>query len=966
MSAPKPKLTRSSENPDVDFPPFDPGDWAGSGHLPITSEIIGAIKHTVSNKVSWKAASEIVANILVVHWTKRNVYTKTPNNVTKLLETKYQEFFLIRKIFLKGKPSQASLERYQKFKIDKDTVFDISTEDRERIKKLEEKFGIKMSPAEHEYLNSQMDSNIARHDKRKILCLAKMNDVDPVWLEQEARKAKLSLYQEKQKEGAEEQFKRVEQDEETIDDVDNIDPDYKDDDSTVGVEAVNVTGDINQIRTQKRKRSFVQQAERLHDPLPLKFRHVRNSERKVKDSIYLAITDLIGIGLSIPEAQNAVQIVANRVFDREFKIAEEDDHENEQLAAIDLDTLPNERSIRKVAEQVEAQGMAAEAEELVARSSDGGNVFTHASDSTTKKGVGKFNVSAIHINRYELLPLPTIPVAGESKEEIAEQAAMGFQLLALASGKKPGDLYKIMDLHLTDSVSHNKFLSEEVSKLFDLDHKTGQIFCTTHTNLGFARSMNSSVAMIENQIGVNNILGGFMVQIEHNSKNGSLAGQFVDCITRLVGMEMKHKPWNRGEDFQKYCLQNGIEYEMFLYKDERFGCLPKACSVVLYMRDAVNDFLSSHPDIDNRLACIVRDTYDQEYMILVLAVVGAFGLQLVEPFHSKTLSKKSNHNTLSIFFKGLFLKMSGELDQDFFSLDAPWCPGVSQELFDAVKAGYKDHVVATLQSVLKNNMVEAIKLGNFMLPDLQTTLARQRRDYGISEEFEPEFPISELSNTVREQAPINNLDMENACGKVGHRTKKNRNLQATSRSIMIEGTKTLREKFGGSFRDYRQVSLEIKEVKTVYNKRQEQIAGEKMSNKQISNLKIEGRLLKQIGELKEIGGPFTSVKEIDDFFENENIDEKARIKRMKTEVMFARDTSISVPKKNPIFRIRSMKIQGQKSKQLTPREFGDNLKLLLDKKLAAVDKNVSMKDFVEKIDALKIMAGFVLNLNFAV
>ena len=31
--------TRSSENPDVDYPPFDPGEWSGSGHLPIWSEV---------------------------------------------------------------------------------------------------------------------------------------------------------------------------------------------------------------------------------------------------------------------------------------------------------------------------------------------------------------------------------------------------------------------------------------------------------------------------------------------------------------------------------------------------------------------------------------------------------------------------------------------------------------------------------------------------------------------------------------------------------------------------------------------------------------------------------------------------------------------------------------------------------------------------------------------------------------
>ena len=83
------------------------------------------------------------------------------------------------------------------------------------------------------------------------------------------------------------------------------------------------------------------------------------------------------------------------------------------------------------------------------------------------------------------------------------------------------------------------------------------------------------------------------------------------------------------------------------------------------------------------------------------------------------------------------------------------------------------------------------------------------------------MPISELSNTIREQAPINNLSMENACGKVGHRTKKNRHLEATSRSMMIQGTEVLREKFGGSFRNYKQVTLKLKEAKTEYNKKQD-------------------------------------------------------------------------------------------------------------------------------------------------
>ena len=64
--------TRSVENPDVDYPLFDFGEWTGSGHLPTSSEVIGAIRFTVSNKVSSKDASEMVAKILVDHWTNRN------------------------------------------------------------------------------------------------------------------------------------------------------------------------------------------------------------------------------------------------------------------------------------------------------------------------------------------------------------------------------------------------------------------------------------------------------------------------------------------------------------------------------------------------------------------------------------------------------------------------------------------------------------------------------------------------------------------------------------------------------------------------------------------------------------------------------------------------------------------------------------------------------------------------------
>ena len=108
-------------------------------------------------------------------------------------------------------------------------------------------------------------------------------------------------------------------------------------------------------------------------------------------------------------------------------------------------------------------------------------------------------------------------MAGYSREGIAQQAALGFHILAAACDppKDPADLYKEVDLHLTDSVSHNKFIGEDVPKLFDLDTKPGQIFCATHIGLGFCSSMNSSIHHIEDKLGIKNIMEGFVVEIEY-------------------------------------------------------------------------------------------------------------------------------------------------------------------------------------------------------------------------------------------------------------------------------------------------------------------------------------------------------------------------------------------------------------------------------------------------------------------
>ena len=243
-------------------------------------------------------------------------------------------------------------------------------------------------------------------------------------------------------------------------------------------------------------------------------------------------------------------------------------------------------------------------------------------------------------------------------------------------------------------------------------------------------------------------------------------------------------------------------------------------------------------------------------------------------------------------------------------------------------------------------------LVNHFQPRLKETLARQRRDYGIDESFEAEHPIADLSEKVRENTPVHNLPMESFSGKVGHRAQKNRHLEATSGSIMIDGTKELRKKYGDSFRGFKDSVRRVKDIKYNWRQKQDSIFGEKLLIKQANNFKDEGRILKNLKALKKDGGPFTTTCGIDQFLNDQNITSHEKRKRMKKEVQYAGDTLLSIPHTNPVFGIRTPKQVGKKSRELNAEEFGTNLKTLIEKKTAALVKNVTISQFISTMDSM--------------
>ena len=96
-------------------------------------------------------------------------------------------------------------------------------------------------------------------------------------------------------------------------------------------------------------------------------------------------------------------------------------------------------------------------------------------------------------------------------------------------------------------------------------------------------------------------------------------------------------------------------------------------------------------------------------------------------------------------------------------------------------ASYGDPVIAAVREAAQDYLEDCVILANVILPDLAVVLARQRRDYGISEEFPAEFPVFDQTSNV-DNTPVNNIAMERSCRMVDCRLKHLKSLQSAGLS----------------------------------------------------------------------------------------------------------------------------------------------------------------------------------------
>ena len=110
--------------------------------------------------------------------------------------------------------------------------------------------------------------------------------------------------------------------------------------------------------------------------------------------------------------------------------------------------------------------------------------------------------------------------------------------------------------------------------------------------------------------------------------------------------------------FVNFLAQKRVAVTLFSFKDQRFGC----------NHPYLDQFFSSNPHINNRLASLVRELLELPYLKVVFTVFAAVGVHVIEPFYWKTIDKESTHSSVKDYYAKLYSDLGKVADETFL----PW------------------------------------------------------------------------------------------------------------------------------------------------------------------------------------------------------------------------------------------------------------------------------------------------------
>jgi hypothetical protein len=863
-------------------------------------------------------AALLLAELLQEHWLFCNLYTITTKHIKKSILKLYAEFvnLLQTRKQRQNEKFQAKVDTFNK---EAETVFDVFCKESIIRKKLEERHGVKMTEMEWTFLEDQ-------RKERKMYC---EDFVDKKWAKTMERRRKDLQSLERMRAEAE---RETEQSQSVTSPQDTSSEDEEPD-----VEMYSGGSESDDETTsKKRRRTSSNVITQQQDELPSHFQHVRSSIRKVRPEFYEAVDKLkSSYHMSESQAVASVVVVGNKMFGRTWKFHNESD-------IIDLDTLPDARNVRHAGKSLEVLALNEIVKEIM--SSDQQSVVTYSDDGSKKQGAGAFSVQGITINgTYR--SLPTMSIASESRENLAALKVALFNILEAASGVPAKTLFEKVDFVVTDQTAHNFKVDELVAESLDSEHVPDHLFCNVHPTLMFNRVITKQWAEIENAIGRDKIYSNFLVNV--TTASSSVTEQALDCMTRLINHDFDHKPWNKSNEFDLH-ISPKLNKSVSL-KDERFNRLTLTCAVTLYHIEDLVSFLAKYEHVTNQLACIVRCFLDMDFLKIMYCAGALIGLHLVEPYLSLTMSSETSYSKLKTAFPQLYRDLLEVDAAKLLNTVEPAFSFISADRFQQTK--YDDDICAVVNEVAVSFRSDVVKLLQMILPKLAEGFQKQKGDIFSFGNYDQsaKHSLSHMDAEKLEQAPVHNLAAERSVGFVNYELSRRGAKQLASASaaqVKAKSADLIEKCTPGSFRAFGgciKKGGRIPEILQEWSLRQEELRKQGLHEKEIANLAVDKRRNKDLNALKNMGGPFTSSSEVDNYMSSD-IEDAVKLQRLYMEVRYARDTSLSIPKTSDIFRLM------KDHRKLPLATYATNLKLYLNNVSSNVD--VTLDDFRDVIDQL--------------
>ena len=890
------------------------------GKLPTKKEILEYMlyllrpKKAGQNQRSKDEAAGSLAEILQEHWLFCNIYAMTRRSVKLKILDLYSNFITLTQT-RKNRRNEIFLGKVEEFNKDANKLFDIFCVDTTARENLEKIFGVKMTEEEWRFYNDQKS-------ERKMYC---EDFVDKKWLKtHERRQRELQNLDDAKRvgESKKEMLQPV-----SFDDLEDM---SQTDDGETSQE------DLSEPENSgKRRRMSCEHDTGVNDELPKQYRHIRISVRKVRPEYYETVDKLKScFHMSEAQAEAAVVIVGNKMFGRSWQFHSESD-------TINLDTLPHAKNVRDVGKSIEAMALHEIVKDIMASSQQ--VTVTYADDGSRKQGAGSFSVQGIHINGI-YRALPTLPISSETRNNLADLKLAVLNLLEAASGVSSKELFEKIDFVMTDQTAHNFQTDEIVSEQLETEHIPSHLFCNVHPTLMFNRVITKQWAAVENNIGRDKIFSSFLVNATTNAS--SVTEQALDCLTRLINHDFDHKPWNKSNEFDLHIAPK--QNKSVSLKDERFNRLTLTCAVSLYHLDDIWSFLDKYDNITNQLACIVRCFLELEFLKVLYCTGALIGLHLVEPYLALTTSTSTTYSTLIPAFHKLYNDLVKVDPEKLLDVTEPALTFVTPELFDKCK--YDDDICVAISAVCSSYREQIIKMLSKLLPELANGFKKQKGAiFGFGETNESPHSLSSMSKDKLENAPVHNLQSERSVGFVNYELSRRGASQlnaASAAQVKSKSADLIERRDTGSFKEYSSLTKQgsaIPEILRAWQQKQQELQKSGLQEKEIANLSVDKRKTKDLAMLKEMGGPLTSVADLEKLMRTRQA-ESTKQKRLYLEVRYARDTSLSLPKTSDIFRLL------KDHAKLPSVTYAKNLKVYLSN--VSSKSEATLEDFVRALDEL--------------